>query len=162
MMMSKKFISFFMIIMICIVFFVGMIFFIGFSGEVEERYYEDFKALNASGEPGNWVPMSLPDSSLDIRIKYKIDTGEQLVSFHFYDENNFHIINQCEKITLEYIQFPQNGFLNVDWWPNSLYEEIAKNDDRYEYVFYLCDRHGFLALREIHGKVYGYYWRISR
>ena len=118
--------------------------------EIEERYYSNYEQLDTAGEPGNWVPSFAPLSAIEIRAKYKIDTGAELLTFRYSNvkEGNLdhYLAGHCNKIIMKDIEFPPKGFLAVDWWPNSLFSINLRKEEN-GYKFYRCERQSFLAIK---------------
>lgn len=129
--------------------------------EIVDRYYPSYEHLGKSDEPGNWVPTFLPRSAVEIRARYKIDTGAELLMFYSGKPEELSAVSNCEKATMSDLQLPPPGFLDVGWWPNSLYRNPNQKDGHASYVFYTCERQAFLALERKESRTHAYYWRIS-
>ncbi len=65
--------------------------------EIKEHYYSSYKQLGESSEPGNWVSSFIPHSAVDIRVKYKIDTGAELLTFRSAEAENSYLTGHCNK-----------------------------------------------------------------
>lgn len=129
--------------------------------EIEERYFSNYQQLGASGEPGNWVPSFIPHSAVEIRAKFKIDTGAELLRFHFDDANDDYLVGYCDKAKTSDIEYPSAGFLDVDWWPSPLLSNHSKSEEIPRYEIYRCERQAFLAVTQEDGSYQAFYWRIS-
>lgn len=129
--------------------------------EIVDRYYPSYEQLGKSDEPGNWVPTFLPRSAVEIRARYKIDTGAELLMFYSGKPEELSAVDNCKKATMSDLQLPPPGFLDVGWWPNSLYRNTDQKDGHASYEFYTCERQAFLALERKESGTHAYYWRVS-
>lgn len=129
--------------------------------EIGERYYPNYERLATSDEPGNWVPSFIPRSAVEIKTKYKIDTGAELLTFYFGESKDLSLSGYCNKVTVSDVELPQSGFLDVTWWPDSLSRDHTKNKELAQHEFYRCERQAFLALKRADGRHQAFYWRIS-
>lgn len=129
--------------------------------ELKEHYYPNYKHLAILNEPGNWVPSFIPASAVEIKIRYKIDTGAELLTFFFRESKDLSLAGYCNKTTVIDLELPLPGFLGVTWWPDSLFRNRVKNKELAAYAFYRCERQAFLALRQSNSSYQAFYWRIS-
>lgn len=129
--------------------------------EIVDRYYPNYEQLGTSGEPGNWVPTFIPRSAVEIRARYKIDTGAELLMFYLGKPEDLSLAGHCKKATVGDVQLPASGFLNVAWWPDSLFQNRTNSEDLARYEFYRCERQAFFALKRANGRPQAFYWQIS-
>ncbi|MFZ5774658.1 MAG: hypothetical protein ACOY3Z_04165 [Thermodesulfobacteriota bacterium] len=129
--------------------------------EIADGYYPNYEHLSASGEPGNWIPTFIPRSAIDIRERHKIDTGSELLTFYFEKDADFSLDGFCERVTAKDTILPPSGFLDVTWWPNSLFHGVGENGEKGSYEFYRCERQAFLAVIQVGSRFQAFYWRIS-
>lgn len=130
--------------------------------EMRERYFHDYGELARSeDEPGNWVPSFIPRSAVEIRARFRIDTGAELLTFSFGAPGDISLAGRCTKASPSDVQLPPSKFLSVAWWPGSLSRDRAKSEDLARYELYRCERNAFLALERAEGRHQAFYWRIS-
>lgn len=129
--------------------------------EIVDRYYLNYEQLRASAEPGNWVPTFIPHSAVEIRARYKIDTGAELVTFYVAKPDDLSVTSHCKNSTKSSTDLPPKGFLNVTWWPEPLFQNQDRNESVARYEFYTCEGQAFLALEREGGGTRAFYWSIS-
>lgn len=129
--------------------------------EIVDRYYSSYEQLGTSDEPGNWLPTFIPRSAVEIRARYKIDTGAEVLMFNSGKSGELSVMDHCKKATIGDLQLPPRGFLGVGWWPDSLHRNPNQNEGQERYKFYTCERQAFLALEQKESGAIVYYWRIS-
>lgn len=127
--------------------------------ETADVYYHSYEDLSKSGEPGNWIPGFIPRSAVEIKGRYKIDTGAELLIFHFEKSQDLSLVGFCEKVTAKDVELPPTGFLSVAWWPDSLFHDRAKKEEIDLYDFYRCERQAFLAVRQVGSRFQAFYWK---
>lgn len=128
--------------------------------EIGERFYLNYEQLATSDEPGNWVPSFIPHSAVEIKTRYKIDTGAELLTFYYGEPNELSLAGYCNQVLASDVELPSSRFLDVTWWPDSLSRDRTKNEGLAWYEFYRCERQTFLALKR-DGRHQAFYWRIS-
>lgn len=121
--------------------------------------YEQLKTTSEPGEPGNWIPRFIPHSATDIRVRYKVDTGAQLLTFYFAGDSTAFPGESCKPTTASEVQLPTPGFLGVTWWPPDLVQGGTPGVERYK--LFLCERQAFLAVTENAGRRQAFYWEIA-
>lgn len=143
--------------------FVAMLFLLLGCGrtETKESYHPNYDLLTKSGEPGNWVPSFIPRSAVKIKERHKIDTGAEALTFEYGSHGDLSLDNVCKKVAANDVLLPPSGFLDLTWWPDSLYSDRSKKEDMYQYKFFCCERQAFLAVRQIENRPQAFYWRIS-
>lgn len=130
--------------------------------ETIDSHYPNYEHLSKSGEPGNWVPAFIPRSAVEIRERHKVDTGAEVLTFYFGKHRDLSLAGFCEKATVKDVEFPPPRFLDVAWWPDSLFRDRSKKEEVGSYEFYRCERQAFLAVKQTtEGRLQAFYWRIS-
>jgi len=129
--------------------------------EIVDRYYLNYEQLRASAEPGNWVPAFIPRSAVEIRARYKIDTGAELVTFYVSKSDDLSVTSHCKNSTKTSTKLPPIGFLDVTWWPKSLFQNQDRKESAARYEFYTCEGQAFLALEHEGGGTRAFYWSLS-
>jgi hypothetical protein len=127
--------------------------------ETRDAHFSTYEALPGAGEPGNWVPSFLPRSTTDIRVRYKIDTGAALLSFHLGDRHELQLSGHCETADARAVPLPPRGFLGIDWWPDALARDVGSTGLG-DYEVFRCERNSFLAIRSDPAGHAGFYWRL--
>jgi len=125
--------------------------------EIKENYYPDYASLYESNEPGNWVPVFIPESATEIYERHNLDTSGEVLKFSYEKETDMKLSGYCKAIPFEEIVFPEKNFLGVNWWPTSLSRDSANKND---HDFYSCDTRAYLALNKKGQPNQIYYWRI--
>lgn len=129
--------------------------------ETKENDYSNYDSITKSGEPGNWIPTFIPRSAVKIKERHKIDTGAVALIFNFRSHRDLSLDGVCEEVKPGDVLLPNMGFLNLSWWPASLYRDISNIEYPSQYKFFCCERQSFLAVRQIDDYIQAYYWRIS-
>jgi hypothetical protein len=125
--------------------------------ETREAKFATYEQLATSGEPGNWVPAFLPQSATDIRVRYKIDTGDALVSFRLPSADSLELGGQCEDAESRAVSFPAPRLLGTRWWPDDLTSSSSATDSAY--LLFRCERDSFMAIDRSDNA--GFYWRLG-
>lgn len=103
---------------------------------------------------GGWLPMFLPSSSREIRLRYDVDTNEVWVAFRPGGTSLEPFDTQCKKIA------PGEAVLARQkprsWWPDYLSAESATSKSPATHEYYKCSDGGFSALSKS-GET-SYYW----
>lgn len=126
--------------------------------ETIDRYYPKYEDLREKDEPGNWIPKFIPQSSVEIRGRHKVDTAASLVTFYFGAYEDLSLAGHCIRVTAKDAQLPTSGFLSVTWWPDSLFGDRTNSMELNQYELYRCERETFLALKQIEGRYQAFYW----
>jgi hypothetical protein len=130
------------------------------SAEIAERYYANYDELRAANEPGNWVPAFIPRLAVDIHVKYKIDTGAQILAFSVEDRQALSVEGHCAEASASELEGPPSKLSSAEWWPEVLSGESAQLRELRGYQFYRCERRSFLAVSTApSGRTF--YWRTS-
>jgi hypothetical protein len=129
--------------------------------ETVERYCEGYEDLRISQEPGNWVPAFTPRSAVEIRVKYKIDTGAQILAYRVRQPEELSLTGYCSETPASDLELLPSRFLHVGWWPRTLSRENARSEQLESYEFYRCERQAFLALQAAEEYVDVFYWRVG-
>lgn len=128
--------------------------------EIKENYYPNHEHLKKAGEPGNWVPVFIPISAVEIREKHKIDTGAEVLTFYFANYSELSLSNFCDKAIVNEVELPSSRFLDVPWWPDSLYSGRNNKENLENYDFYICERQSYFAVKKIdHDRYQAFYWK---
>jgi hypothetical protein len=126
--------------------------------ETQERYYHNYEQLEKAHEPGNWFPSFVPQAAVELRVKYNVDSGAELLTFYFRDKIS---LESCNTLLPSEIALPSSQLLSADWWPNSLFRDRTSPEQLQAYVFYRCERQAFLALRQTGDRQQALFWRFS-
>jgi len=125
------------------------------SREFVERSYvnvDDVTRQNAFSPAGK-VPVRLPPSSIDIRIRSSVQTDDVWAVFS-WDDTTRGRLNECVLSPISTVTFPRNV---PDWWPDDLHPEKPITQRlELSYDFLTCPDMGVFAIP--HGQRRGYYW----
>ncbi len=148
-------------------------------GLTKEVYYPTYDTIGRGGER-SWIPSFIPRSAVDIRVRYTIDTNEEILTAFVKRYDDLSLEGQCKKIAEKNVELPPLGFLvwvgwplskffYVKWWPDSLTSDYSTKEGMAQYEFYKCEeqvrpifkRKSFLALKEIDGRFQVYFWSFG-
>lgn len=112
--------------------------------ETRETYYPNLDAAVKAGEvERGWIPLYVPKSATDIRIKYDIENNQTWLAFRSPTADLSSMWDSCKQITQSEISFPPKR--PSSWWPLALTQD-QKPATKYRY--YTCKEGGFMAIHE--------------
>ena len=121
---------------------------------VEQSYVgvDDVTRQNAFSPAGK-VPVRLPPSSIDIRIRSSVQTDDVWAVFS-WDGTTRGRLNECVLSPITTVDFPRTA---PDWWPDDLPPKGGDSKRLDSTVdFLICPDMGVFAIP--HGQRRGYYW----
>lgn len=132
------------------------------SAEISELKFETYHELASAQEPGNWIPVFIPRSAVQIRLKYKVDTGAQILAFQVEHADELLVGGSCRRVAATDLELiPSSGFARVDWWPNELIGEAASVERLRGYDLYRCERQASLAVLRNNEGLHAFYWSVA-
>lgn len=82
-----------------------------------------------------WVPMWLPDSARDIRVRHRVDDEARLIFFAFDEKDRIRIESRCSpERSSEITRPPETLVSGASWWPSDL--TVSGSEERY--AFFGC------------------------
>ena len=124
--------------------------------ESKESHYPDMKAAAAAGEISRgWVPAFVPESAVDIRLKYDVENNRTWLSFHGMVERST-LPEACIGVTTKDVTYPSSG--PRGWWPGAL--TVTSKESNPEYEYYACKDGEMLAIDQAKAQVF--LWRLAR
>lgn len=124
--------------------------------ESKEAHYPDMKAAGAAGEIARgWIPAFVPESAVDIRIKYDVENNRTWLSFRGAIDRST-LPEACRSVTSKEIIYPTNG--PRAWWPVALTADSKESKKEYEY--FACKDGEFLAADRSMAQVF--LWRLAK
>lgn len=124
--------------------------------ESKEANYPDMKAAAAAGEiQRGWIPAFVPESSVDIRLKYDVENNRTWLSFRGVVDRST-LPEKCLSVTARDLTYPSTG--PREWWPAVLTGDSRDSKTAYEY--YTCKDGEMLATDRTKAQVF--LWRLAR
>ena len=126
-------------------------------GDVRNAQYETLARATAAGivADGNLLPAFLPPSTVNIRLRYNIDTNEIWAAFEWNGVHRDSMDAECKRAELTPEQFP---FRAPSWWHPKL--QNGSTVEANVLLELLKCTQGFVALSK-EGTSRGYYWQLS-
>ena len=124
--------------------------------ESNESHYPDMKAAAEAGAIlRGWIPAFVPESAVDIRLKYDIENNRTWLSFHGIVDRST-ISHACQGLTTIDVTYPSSG--PRGWWPDVL--TLSSKEGKSEYEYYTCKDGEILAIHRVKAQVF--LWRLSK
>jgi hypothetical protein len=124
--------------------------------ESKEAHYPDMKAAAAAGEISRgWIPAFVPESAVDIRLKYDVENNRTWLSFRGTTDRAA-FPEACLSVNNKEVTYPTNG--PRGWWPVDLTAD--SRDSKAEYEYYACKGGEILAIDRTKTQVF--LWRLAR
>ena len=124
--------------------------------ESKEGHYPDMKAAGEAGEISRgWIPTFVPESAVDIRLKYDVENNRTWLVFRGVI-NRSTLPEACLSVTTKDVTYPGNG--PRGWWPSALTADSMGNKTEYE--FYACKDGEMLAIDRTKEQVF--LWRLAK
>lgn len=134
----------------------------GCKTEISELNFETYDQLASAQEPGNWIPEFLPRSAVQIHLKYKVDTGAQMLVFQAERNDGSQVVRSCRKVAASNLELiPSGRFGTVDWWPKALVGDAPSEEELAEYDLFQCERQASLAVLRNEHRLHAFYWRVA-
>lgn len=130
--------------------------------EISELKFDTYNELISAQEPGNWIPAFTPRSAVQIRLKYKVDTGAQILTFQVEQIDELRVVHSCREVAASELELiPSGGFAQVSWWPKALVGDTPSVERLMEYDLYRCEREASLAVLRNDEGLHAFYWRVA-
>lgn len=124
--------------------------------ESKEGHYPDMKAAGTAGEISRgWIPTFVPESAVDIRLKYDVENNRTWLSFRGIVDRST-LPESCLSVTTKDVTYPING--PRGWWPEALTADAKESKTEYEY--YACKDGEMLATDRTKTQVF--LWRLAK
>jgi len=124
--------------------------------ESKEGHYPDMKAAGATGEISRgWIPAFVPESAVDIRLKYDVENNRTWLSFRGVIDGSA-LSGACLSVTTKNVTYPGNG--PREWWPGAL--TVDSRGSKTEYEYYACKDGEMLAIDRTKAQVF--LWRLAK
>jgi len=124
--------------------------------ESKESHYADMKAAAEAGAISRgWIPAFVPESAMEIWLKYDVENNRTWLSFHGMVDRPT-ILNACHGLTTKDVSYPSSG--PRGWWPDAL--TLASKEGKAEFEYYTCKDGETLAIDRIKAQVF--LWKLSK
>lgn len=123
--------------------------------EKEYPTYDAALRADAIG-PHRWIPLYVPRSATQIRIRSNAESNETWLSFGASIADLNLMIRNCKSVAAQDVRYPRYG--PSGWWPQGLKPDARVRDADHEY--FNCRPNGFTVLDRRRGVVFD--WQFAQ